>query len=358
MTISETTASETTALVPVPPTEVQGRVAGAGWMRLWRLLADVPGMSDDAIAVLNGAVGDRLAAADNTLAIPLGFTIRGRGIDLDELTTTHPDARPRLVVLVHGLMANERSWAYAGKPPFEERLEADLDVTCVCVRYNSGRHISVNGRELAHALQDLVDAWPVPLEDLVIIGHSMGGLVSRSAGHYAAEAGLPWVAQLSRMFLLASPSRGAPLEQLANVAAFTLRAIPNPWTWGIAWVFRQRSAGIKDLRHGWLVDEEWQAKGPDALSFGRKHLVPLLPHVHHFVAAGCLAPDEHHPLAKVLGDALVAPFSAKDEGIDGTPSDRAPTDARVFPGVSHLSMAGDDDVYTQLLAWWHDSEPG
>ena len=55
-------------------------------------------------------------------------------------------------------------------------------VTPVYLRYNPGRHISENGRDLAHRLQALVDAWPVPVEAISILAHSMGGLVSRSGG--------------------------------------------------------------------------------------------------------------------------------------------------------------------------------
>lgn len=209
----------------------------------------------------------------------------------------------------------------------------------------------MNGQQLAAALEQLVAHWPVPVTEIELVGHSMGGLVARSAAHYGDAQDHDWVDMLRRMFLLASPSRGAPLEQVANVAAFTLRTIPNPWTWAIGWAIQQRSAGIKDLRHGWLVHQEWQERSSDGLTMGRRHLVPLLPHVDHFVAAGNLMEDEHHPLAKVVGDSMVAPFSAKDEGIDGSATDRAPVAARVFPGVSHGGIAGQDQVYEQLVEW-------
>ena len=323
------------------------------WTRLWGALGAMPKLRPDAKCFLNGAIGDRLAAEGSSFAIDMQIMHQGRALQLGrgKLPGTSGYSS-RIAVFVPGLMAGPAFWSFVGSPPFPERLEADRDVTSVHVHYNSGVHISSNGRQLAAMIQDLVDAWPVEVTEINLIGHSMGGLISKSTGHYASELNLPWLAKLRRMILLGAPLRGASLEQVANIAAFTLNAIPTPWTWAIGWVFKQRSAGIKDLRHGYVVDEEWNDRCPNALSMGREHLIDLLPNVEHYFAAGNLMEDEHHPLAKVFGDILVAPFSAKDEGIDGTPSERTPSETRVFPGVSHAGMAGDDDVYAQILDWW------
>jgi len=326
------------------------------WQRVWRVVGAVPGLRIDAKAALNGAVGDRLSADSSRLAIEMQLMHCARPLDLDsgELPGT-AGYSSRIAIFVPGLMAGPTFWNFVTPRPFPERLAGDRGVTSIHVNYNSGLHISKNGRQLAKMIQKLVDAWPVEVTEINLIGHSMGGLVSRSTGHYASELELPWLSKLRRMILLGAPLRGASLEQVANITAFILNVIPNPWTWAIGWVFQQRSAGIKDLRHGYIVDEEWKGRSPDSLSMGREHLIPLLPDVEHFIAAGSLFADEHHPLAKVFGDILVAPFSAKDEGIDGTPSERTPNHTRVFPGVSHPAMAGDDAVYEQILAWWGPS---
>ena len=39
-------------------------------------------------------------------------------------------------------------------------MEIELGYTPLYVRYNSGRHISENGRDLAEQLERLVAAWP------------------------------------------------------------------------------------------------------------------------------------------------------------------------------------------------------
>ncbi len=320
------------------------------WQRLWRMVGAMPAMGDELNAVLNGGVGDRLQAEGCPLAIEMQLLLDGRPVDSHRIDAASVSSR--LAIFVPGLMAGPRFWSVVGREPMPERLAADRGLTSIILSYNTGLHVSTNGRQLAALIQELVDGWPVEVDEINLVGHSMGGLVSRSASHYAHEQSLPWIRLLRRMILLGTPSRGATLEQLANVAAFTLRCIPNPWTWLISWVFRQRSAGIKDLRHGYLVDEEWQGRDPDSLTTGRRHLVPLLPQVEHYVAAGSLFEDEQHPLSKIIGDAMVPPYSAKDEGFDGTPGERAPTAARFFPGMSHPAVAGHDEVYAQLLEWW------
>ncbi|MFT6143346.1 MAG: triacylglycerol lipase [Myxococcota bacterium] len=321
---------------------------GFDWGRLWRWTRDVPERRDDVVAVVQGAVGNRIPVGAVEAAPMLDIRLGGKALDLSDPLQI-PGAMPHVVVMIHGLMATERFWGQVGIPGFDARLATDLDATVVCVRYNSGRHISINGEELASALDALVAHWPVPVEQVTLVGHSMGGLVARSAIHYSAE--LPWMNLCRRLVLLGVPQRGAPLEQVAHIAAFTLRAIPNPWTWGISWLLRQRSEGIRDLRHGYLVHEEWQERHDESLTIGRRHLVPFASHIDHYCAAGSMGPSEHHVVSKLMGDGMVTPFSAKDEGVTGTPTDRICAETRVFPGISHVGIAGDDGVYAQVLIW-------
>src|SRR3954471_11448689 len=129
-----------------------------------------------ALGALNGAVGDRLAAAGNPLA--LDMTPRGGG------------DTPRIAVFVHGLGETDDSWALFGRRPYGAGLEEELGYTPLYLRYNTGLHISDNGRRLARLLEETVESWPVPVEEIVLVGHSMGGLVARSACHYGgARAG-------------------------------------------------------------------------------------------------------------------------------------------------------------------------
>jgi PGAP1-like protein len=157
-----------------------------------------------ALAILNGAHGDLLDR--ETPALATTMTLRQAGsavpVERDALVAAYPKASGRLVVFLHGLTETDGAWCYKsdrhhGRPgvTYGTLLEEDLGLTPLFLRYNTGLHISDNGRRLADLLDRLIEAWPVPVQDLVLIGHSMGGLVARSALHQAGggtDAARPW----------------------------------------------------------------------------------------------------------------------------------------------------------------------
>ena len=294
------------------------------------------------VAVLNGLVGDWLHRSGNGLASPMSLSAGARPLVLDaeSLRASLPEASRSVVVLLHGSMGTEFSWRLSDGSDYGTRLGAQLGMTPLYLRYNSGRHISENGEALDGLLEALLPAWPVPLKELTLIGHSMGGLVARSACHVAAEAEHRWVGRVRRAFYLGTPHLGAPLERLGNAVAWTLTAVGNPYTSLLAQVGNLRSAGIKDLRFANLTRADWEGADADALLEDRRHPVPLLPHIRHYLVAGSVS---RSPLLTALfGDALVP-----------VPSATASKAARVcvLPGVGHLALARDEAVYQQIRAW-------
>jgi pimeloyl-ACP methyl ester carboxylesterase len=273
------------------------------------------------LGVLNGLRGDALEREGSPLA--LGMTAEGG------------EASPRLAVFVHGLFETELAWRYGGGPTYGERLAADHDLAPVHVRYNSGRHVSENGRLLA----DLLAAWPHPLEHVVLVGHSMGGLVARSACHIAGERGDDWVRHVTHVVSLGSPHTGAPLESAVHYAAAALGVLPEtkPFARGL----RRRSAGIRDLRRGSLVDEDWRDRDPEALRAAACREVPLLGGVTHCFVAATITSNPRHPVARVLGDWLVLEASA---------SHRAQQSLHVG-GAHHLALLNHPQVYARLSEW-------
>jgi pimeloyl-ACP methyl ester carboxylesterase len=251
-------------------------------------------------------------------------------------------------------MSSDQVWRFPGaaETTYGSRLAADRGVTPVFLSYNSGRHISFNGEELALMLEALLCAWPVELDELSLVGHSMGGLVIRSASHYGTVNGHAWVEKLRRVFLLGAPLSGAPLEKLLHLADVTLTTIWNPVARLVGRALRHRSAGVKDLRFGALVEEDWSGHDPDALRWPHRTPVRLIPTAHHYVIAGTLTKHDH-PVAQVLGDPLVTCLSARGQTLPrwGTTLVAA-THMRTLPGVGHLALAHHDDVYQQILTWW------
>jgi hypothetical protein len=124
---------------------------------------------DALVAALNGVLGDYLAETGNPLAIRMHFRVDGRPLELDRPAAVRQASK--IVVLVHGLCMNDLQWLRAGHS-HGAALERDLGYAPVYLKYNTGLHVSINGRALADLLEPLVKSWPVPVTELAIVGHS------------------------------------------------------------------------------------------------------------------------------------------------------------------------------------------
>jgi triacylglycerol lipase len=314
------------------------------------------GGTEQAVGVLNGMFGDLLDERQSPLALPMRFRSGGAELRLDgeAIAEQLADATSAVCVFVPGLMSSDAVWRFPGQAEltYGSRLAADRNVTPVFLSYNSGRHVSDNGKQLALMLEELVTAWPVELGELTLVGHSMGGLVIRSASHYGTVNGHAWVKKLRRVFLLGVPLSGAPLEKILHLADFTLSTIWNPVTRIVGRVLRRRSAGVKDLRFGALVEEDWSGHDPDALRWPHRTPVPLIATADHYLIAGTMTGRSDHPAAQLLGDPVVTCFSATGRTMSAWKAIVADTHVRALPGVGHLALAHHDDVYQQMLVWW------
>jgi pimeloyl-ACP methyl ester carboxylesterase len=116
---------------------------------------------------------------------------------------------------VHGLCLNDLQWTRKDHD-LGTALAHTLKYTPVYVHYNAGLHTSVNGRAFAALIETLLEQWPAPLKELLVLAHSMGGLVCRSAYYYGMAAGQVWPQHLSKLIFLGTPHHGALLERGGN----------------------------------------------------------------------------------------------------------------------------------------------
>lgn len=330
---------------------IRGGAKAAGWGASRLVGTGAPSETPRgaaALAVLNGLIGDQLEREQSDLRQPMAVRVGGRPVtpDRDALAAAFPAATPRLVVFVHGLMETEFAWRLGDDEPYATRLARDLGVTPIDVRYNSGRHISENGRALAALMDDLVAAWPVEVKSVALVGHSMGGLVACSACHLAAEDA--WVDRVGHVVSLGSPHLGAPLAQGVHLAAAALDAVPETRPFGA--FLRRRSAGIRDLRHGSLVDDDWRDQDPDALRARACREVPLLDGAMHCFVAATITSSPRHPLGRLIGDALVLAPSASGRGRSRRIPFRA-EDGMELGGTHHLALLNHPAVYERLHDW-------
>lgn len=291
-------------------------------------------------SILNGLLGDTLAEQKNALAIPMQLYGEAQG--------------EKICLLVHGLFDTETTWQYIRKPQrdYGSLLEEEFGYQPLYLRYNTGLHISTNGQQLSRLLEKTFKRQGHLPQELILIGHSMGGLVIRSACHYAQKRRHHWVRQVKKIFFLGTPHLGSDWEKLGHITSIVLRYIPNLFTMGIASLGNQRSAGIKDLRYGYLVDEDWKGKNAKALFRGKHQPVPLMKNVDYYVIAATLAKKKQNLLTDYFGDGLVPLRSARGKSFRRSRSlDFDPKHFKAFPGLSHVALAHSSRVYNQIKKW-------
>ena len=321
--------------------------------RLVPLLDEEPSseVREAVIAALNGVLGDHLEATRNPLAIAMRLRRDGRPIELTREGLARAIERPRghIVVLVHGLCRDDLQWRRKGHD-HGAALAGDADVTSVYLHYNSGLHVSTNGRAFAERIEQLLRAWPVPVVELSILGHSMGGLVARSACHYGAAGGHGWTRRLRRMVFLGTPHHGVPLERGGNWVNIALDS--SPYTSALARLGKLRSAGITDLRYGSILDEDWRHRERFGRSGDRRISVPLPEGVQCYAIAASIGKRPRHPRATPLGDGLVPVRSALGQHADAALTLAIPESQRwIAYGTGHLDLLNRKPVYERIRRW-------
>ncbi len=303
------------------------------------------------VAALNGVLGDYLAASKNPLAIAMGLRREGHPLPMDAqaLAAAIPKAGDKLVVLVHGLCMNDLQWSRQGHD-HGAALARDLGYTPVYLHYNTGLHVSINGRALDDLLDALLKVWPVQLGELVIIGHSMGGLVARSACHYAAAARHEWLLHLDKLLFLGTPHQGAPLERGGNAVDMLLGI--SPYTAPFARLGKVRSAGITDLRYGNLVDEDWEGRDRFERSGDVRRAVSLPEDVQCFTIAATTGKHAGDLSDRLIGDGIVPLASALGRHKDPRLALTFP-ESRQWIGyeMNHLDLLSRREVYERISRW-------
>ena len=306
------------------------------------------------VAALNGVLGDYLVASNNPLAIPMGLRKDGRPLALDRQVLGEDFPRPgdKLVVLAHGLCMNDLQWHRRGQD-HGVSLGRKLGYTPLYLHYNTGLHISTNGRAFADLLEQLVQEWPVPVRELVVIGHSMGGLVSRSACHYARLVGHTWPRRLKKLMFLGTPHHGAPLERAGHWV--DLLAGISPYTAPFARLGKIRSAGVKDLRYGNVIDSYLEGGGTEHGQDARKP-VPLPRGAQCFAIAATKQPQSGRANMRLRGDGLVPVKSALGQHANVALSLPIPSSRQtICYGLGHLDLLSSREVADRIHGWLTDA---
>ncbi|ONI91895.1 hypothetical protein ALI144C_00520 [Actinosynnema sp. ALI-1.44] len=321
-------------------------------IKAWTDSLTTSAVGQRAIGFANGAFRERADLRGKVRPAQMSIRLDQRRIEPDtrSLAAAYPTATGRLAVFLHGLIDTELSWFHRARATkrrsridFGGRLAADLSYSPVYLRYNTGRHISDNGRELVTLLSALVENWPVPVTQVVLIGHSMGGLVARSALHQAQRQTTPWLHKVDRLVCLGSPHTGAPLERaVTRITALLSRfAIAGP----LSRVLALRSDGIKDLAQGYLHEAQWR-KSKSAVEPWPTRLPAG---IRQYFISVTLSRSEGSLYGRLVGDLLVLPSSSGDRNQNA--------DHQWLGGMHHFHLLRHDRVYNAIHRWLSHNSP-
>ncbi len=322
-------------------------VGTASDVTLSRIVPRLPGRAstperERLLAVINGVVGDHLARRSNPLAIDMRLRRDGRAFNLDDAASVRPGRR--LLIALHGLCMNDLQWRRGEDgAALPDRLAEALGYTPLYLHYNTGRPIADNGRGFAVLLEDLVAQWPEPVDELVLLGHSMGGLVALSACHHAGMEAHVWPGALRKIVTMGSPHHGAPLERLGHGVDRLLEI--SPYSAPFTRLGAIRSAGITDLRYGNVTGS---LRGPDEAP----GLAELPDHVECHAIAATTDSRADSLSSRYLGDGLVPVDSALGRHVD--PSRCLPVHRDhqlVVCNTRHIGLLAHRSVHSTLHDW-------
>ncbi len=294
-------------------------------------LRDLPPGHLDLLAVTNGLVGDKLSAIENGLDMSMALEMSG------------VEPTRRVCFFVHGLMATPRWWRFPDDDTrwYGSDLSEVYGYTPVTALYNSGRSLAENGAALSQRITEFVDSYPEPIDEIAIVAHSMGGLVTHAAAAEATEAGHDWAESVDNVALLGVPHTGSPWAKFGHIVNEVVEAVPIKPVSALASLAAERSVGLHDLRFGRGI-----AGGADRF-----------PNASYYLAAATLA-REPGVAARLGGDGLVTPSAALGRTIWGrSVLDVEPAGMRVFNGRGHLAIMRSPDVSEQLVDWFAPRHP-
>ncbi len=302
------------------------------------------------VSALNGVLGDYLAKKKNPLAIRMKFRKNGAVIPDDDQKMIEfiSDKAGKIAVMVHGSCMNDLQWNRNGHD-HGEALANDFGYFPIYLHYNTGLHISENGQAFANLLEIFVKKLP-PSTELIIVAHSMGGLVSRSACYYGEQSNHDWLSRLQKLIFLGTPHHGAPLEKTGNWIDNILEI--SSYSKPFSRLGKIRSAGITDMRYGNLLDVDWHGRDRFELSGDSRTVVPLPKNVQCFTIAAVMAKDASKLGDNIVGDGLVSLNSALGKHADPELDLFIPENHQwISRNMKHLDLLNHPDVYEKIKMW-------
>ena len=106
-----------------------------------------------ALSALNGVIGDYLADQNSSLAITMKLRREGKTLTEPEILNAIKQSNGKLVIMIHGLCMNDLQWNRK-EHDHGKSLASDFGFLPFYVHYNTGLHISDNGKELSNVKEE------------------------------------------------------------------------------------------------------------------------------------------------------------------------------------------------------------
>jgi pimeloyl-ACP methyl ester carboxylesterase len=341
--LGESRAATTSGITGLVYKSIRGGTQLVGTSLDYAMQTVIPLLNDELIpsrkkdvflSIINGVYGDRLLLTDNELALGMQFFHQNQAID-SQLSSNLKSPSTKIMLFIHGLCMSHHCWESGGEN-LSSKMAETLGYTPVYLDYNTGRCIADNGLELAIQLEKLVDIWPVNVSNITIVGHSMGGLVARSASYYGEKNNCRWLHINKTLVSIGTPHAGAPLEKVASALENLMQL--SPYAIPFVRLTKIRSQGIENLRYGEITTSD--------------KFVPLPIDVEYFALAATLNKQQKFTTEKFIGDGLVTPDSAFGQGQDSSSTLLIPAEnKRLIYELGHNEMLTDAGVFQQLETW-------
>lgn len=341
--LGESRAATTSGITGLVYKSIRGGTQLVGTSLDYAMQTVIPLLNDELIpsrkkdvflSIINGVYGDRLLLTDNELALGMQFFHQNQAID-SQLSSNLKSPSTKIMLFIHGLCMSHHCWESGGEN-LSSKMAETLGYTPVYLDYNTGRCIADNGLELAIQLEKLVDIWPVNVSNITIVGHSMGGLVARSASYYGEKNNCRWLHINKTLVSIGTPHAGAPLEKVASALENLMQL--SPYSIPFVRLTKIRSQGIENLRYGEITTSD--------------KFVPLPIDVEYFALAATLNKQQKFTTEKFIGDGLVTPDSAFGQGQDSSSTLLIPAEnKRLIYELGHNEMLTDAGVFQQLETW-------
>ena len=300
------------------------------------------------LAMINGLIGDYLAATDNPLAIEMSVRKNGKTWDKQKLIKAIEQSEGHVNLMVHGLTLNDLQWKRK-KHDHGALLQSDLGILPIYLHYNTGLHVSENGRKLSEMIESIIEVSSVPLK-LNIITHSLGGLVARSACYYGEQSNCKWTKNLQKVVFLGTPHNGALAEKAGNWMDTVLNK--NYYGRTISRIARMRSSAFTDIRYGYVVDEDWKGKDRFADSLNNRTPVPLPEDVECYAIATTTSKKSSNFNDQVRGDGMVTIDSALGIHREEKWHLNIPQENQwIGRNISHMDLLCNPEVYSTIKNW-------